>query len=152
MEELKKTITKKLIKLLNNKKVSILIARLEVYYTNDIHIFKHETEPYLDFVTIDNITINNIGYDFDEALTLAKTNNEYGYISDLYGYDINDYVEKEISLATLYALDWPKNIDNKAQTIISILKDVVKENGKDFLSVERFYFNIFDEFKFYSII
>lgn len=142
---LKAKITKHILKTVGNKSVKIIVAEINTYYDDLIdELMDNDTMNHVPF--LDLFTIEHDGDKFDRELKKAIEQDEFGYISDLFSFEDNEYVEAEISLGSIYYPKWPKNIDESDAIVISILKEIVDENTESFASIERFYFHHFGEF------
>ena len=144
METLKKKITENILKTVNNKTINIIVCNINTY--TDLADEKYNNVPHLDINTI----IKN-GDEFDIALKTAIDQDEFGYVSDLYGFEDDEFIEEEIGLDLIYFPDWPNNIDDNDAIIISILKEIVDKNINMFNHIERFYFHHFGEFDMVTI-
>ncbi|QXP61547.1 hypothetical protein [Olleya sp. HaHaR_3_96] len=145
METLKKKITEHILKIVSNKTIKIIVCDINAY--TDLASEKYNNVPHLDISTI----IKN-GNEFDIALKTAIDQDEFEYISDLYGFEDDEYIEEEIALDLIYFPDWPNNIDDNDAIIISILKEIVDKNTNLFNHIERFYFHHFGELDLVTIL
>lgn len=145
MDALKKIITEHILKIASNISIKIIIAEILTHTDLDMN------EDYVHVPHLDISTIIKSGDEFDIAFRTAKKENEFGYVSDLYGFEDHEYVESEIRLDSIYFPDWPNNINHHDATVVSILKKIVKENTSLFNHIERFYFHHFEELSFIPI-
>lgn len=145
METLKKKITENILKIVRNKSINIIVCNINTY--TDLASEKYSSVPHLDI-----FTVIKDGDEFDIALKAAMDQDEFGYVSDLYGLEDDECIEEEIALDLIYFPDWPNNIDSNDAIIISILKEIVDKNTNKFNHIERFYFHHYDDFDIVTIL